>query len=63
MTLADAMATVIGSGRKSVAEIVAGVLATGYKSRSADLHKVIGVHLAQHKKRFKRVGRGVYAVR
>ncbi len=63
MTLAEAITEVIGNGKKSVADIVAGVLAAGYKSRSADLHKVIGVHLAQNKKRFNRTGRGVYAVK
>ena len=63
MTLADAMTMVIGSGRKSVAEIVAGIPLTGYQSRSEDFHKVVGVNLAQNRKRFKRVGRGVYAVK
>ena len=63
MTLSDAIAQVIGESRKTVAEIVAGIPSTGYQSRSADFHKVIGVNLAQNRKRFKRVGRGVYAVK
>ncbi len=63
MTLAGAMAKVVGSGKKSVADIVAGIPGTGHKPKSADLTMAVGVHLAQHKKRFHRIKRGVYVVK
>lgn len=63
MTLTDAMARVIGTGRKSVAEIVAGIPSTGYKTRSKDLATMAAIQLANRKDRFRRVTRGVYAVK
>lgn len=63
MTLARAMVQVIGAGRKSVAEIVAGIAATGYKSKSKNLAAMAAIQLSLRKDLFRRVKRGVYAVR
>jgi len=57
------MAKVIGAGKKSVTEIVAGISATGYKSKSKNLAAMAAIQLSQRKDLFRRVKRGVYAVR
>ena len=46
----------------SVAEAVSGVQAAGYRSKSKSFPKIVGRTLSRDK-RFKRVGRGVYALR
>ena len=63
MTFAEAMVKVIGDGKKSVAEIVSGIAATGYSSKSKNLPAMAAIQLGQRKDLFRRVKRGVYAVR
>lgn len=62
-TLAEAMAKVLGDGKKPVAEIVAGIAATGYKSKSKNLSTMAAIQLGQRKDLFRRVKRGVYKVK
>ena len=49
-------------GKLAVAEAANAVLAAGYRSKSKAFQKVVGMTLAQDK-RFRRVSRGVYALR
>ncbi len=49
-------------GKLSVAEAVDAVLAAGYKSKSKSFKLIVNQALAKSK-RFKRVGKGVYALR
>jgi len=49
-------------GKLTVAEAVAAVLATGYKSKSKSFKLIVNQALAKNK-RFKRVGKGVYKLR
>jgi hypothetical protein len=58
--LAEALA---GKGKMSVAELVAAVKAAGYKSKSKNLPTIVGMTLSQGKKQFRRVRRGVYALK
>jgi hypothetical protein len=50
-------------GKLSVAELVAAVKAAGYKSKSKNLPTIAGMTLSQGRKQFRRVRRGVYALR
>ena len=62
-SLRGALAEALASKKKlSVAEMVAAVRAAGYKSQSKFFPKVVGMTLAKDK-RFKRISRGVYALR
>jgi hypothetical protein len=49
-------------GKLSVAEAVDAILATGYKSKSKSFKLIVNQALAKNR-RFKRVGKGVYALR
>ena len=49
-------------GKLSVADAVAAILATGYKSKSKSFKLIVNQALAKNR-RFKRVGKGVYALR
>jgi hypothetical protein len=50
-------------GKMSVAELAAAVKAAGYKSKSKDPQNIVGMALSQNKKQFRRVRRGVYALK
>ena len=50
-------------GNLSVAELTAAVRAAGYKSKSKNLPTIVGMTLSQGKKQFRRVRRGVYALK
>jgi hypothetical protein len=58
-TLVEVLET---KGKLTVAEAAEAVLTVGYKSKSKDFRNVVSMMLSQDK-RFKRVGRGVYALR
>jgi hypothetical protein len=49
-------------GKLTVAEAADAVLAAGYKSKSKNFQNIVGITLSKDK-RFKRVGRGVYALK
>lgn len=49
-------------GKLSVAEAAEAVRAAGYRSRSKNFQKVVGITLSQGR-RFQRVRRGVYALK
>ena len=51
-----------GKGRLTVAEAVEAVLAAGYRSKSKDFANIVSMTLSKDK-RFRRVRRGVYALR
>jgi hypothetical protein len=58
--LAEALAC---KGKMSVAELAAAIQAAGYKSKSRNLPTIVGMTLSQGKKEFRRVRRGVYALK
>ena len=58
-TLAEALRA---KGKCTVAEAVEAALAAGYKSKSKDFANIVSMALSKDK-RFKRVRRGVYALR
>jgi hypothetical protein len=49
-------------GKLTLAEAAEASLAAGYKSKSKDFRNLVSMTLSKDK-RFKRVGRGVYALR
>ena len=52
----------MSKGKLSVAEAAEAVKAAGCKSKSRNLHKVVGITLSQSRQ-FRRVRRGVYALK
>ncbi len=62
-SLSSTLAEAIGAkGKLTVTEAADAALAAGYKSKSKDFRNMVGITLSQDR-RFKRVGRGVYALR
>jgi hypothetical protein len=59
-TLVEALTN---KGKLSVAELTAAVQAAGYKSKSKNLPTIVGMTLSQGTKQFRRVRRGVYALK
>jgi hypothetical protein len=53
--------TLTSKGKLSVAEAAEAVREAGYKSRSKNFQKVVGITLSQGR-RFRRIGRGVYSL-
>jgi hypothetical protein len=64
VTLADHIEVVMKRASKPLAidQVMAGVQASGYRSRSKDFRPVVSLVLFQNR-RFKRVRRGVYTLR
>jgi hypothetical protein len=64
MTLADHLEAIIKNAGKplGIGELIAGVKASGYKSKAKDIRPIVSLALIKDK-RFKRVDRGIYAVR
>lgn len=63
LTLVQAMSSILSSGAKPVTEILEAIPSTGYKSKSKNLRTMVSIQLAQRKDIFRRVKRGVYAVK
>jgi len=62
-SLASALVEALKGKRKvSVAEAASAVQAAGYRSKSKDFQNIVGMTLS-HRPQFKRVGRGVYALK
>jgi predicted amino acid racemase len=62
-SLAGALVEAVGAkGKLTNAEAAEAVLAAGYKSKSKDFQNMVSMMLSKDK-RFKRVGRGVYALK
>jgi hypothetical protein len=62
-SLASALVEALkAKGKLSVAELVAAVKVAGYKSKSKNFQTIVGMTLSKGKQ-FKRVKRGVYALR
>jgi len=51
------------NGKLTVAQATAAVQMAGYKSKSKDFQNIVGITLSTDKKRFRRVRRGVYALK
>ena len=63
VTLPQALADVMkGKEKMSVGQAGDAVIASGYKTKSKDFRNVVGLTLSKDK-RFKRVGRGEYALK
>lgn len=63
MKLADAMVKAMGGKSMSVPELVEAVKKIGYRSNSPNLRSMVAQRLISEKALFKRVERGVYAVK
>jgi hypothetical protein len=62
-SLVSRLVEVLGAkGKLSVAEAVDAILATGYKSKSKSFKLIVNQALAKNR-RFKRVAKGIYALR
>ena len=63
MSLVDALKKTLGRKTLGVSELAVAVKKAGYRSRSADFQGIVNRALIKNPKVFKRVERGVYAVK
>ena len=63
-SLVETLKEVLGKGKPlPVGEIVAGVLATGYKSSSPNFRAIVNQTLIKERKSFASAGRGIYGLK